>query len=238
VTALALASHGLFGRGGALALATHGVLPGAVAPLVLDLPPLPPDIVFQRPPPAVKSALEKYPNPRPVTPNVDGALELNQAPQCSLVEQMAREVDSLRQLYVDLGLRYYQVFSVVVRWSGGERRRGSPVVVGETPFLPVPKITGIENVARDLRAGGSVRRGDIRMTQISPRYTADDIDLLFPRALRSDEEAYIEVRGDARDGRTERTRYAVSGTPERGPWGWSVRLTKADEDRTREGRPL
>jgi hypothetical protein len=215
---------------------TLGATLGALGVVVEDLPPLPIEIVIPRPQPKPREP-SKRSNPRPSVPNTDGALGLLTRPQCSLVEQMAGTVDEMRQMLVDFGLRYYQVFSIVVRWSGGARHRGDAAVVAETPFLPVPKVDNIERVDRELRPAGSVKRGEIRLSQISPRYTADDILLLFPRELRDDEEHYIEVRGDQRDGATVRDRYVMAGKPERGPWGWSVRLTKADENRMRDGSP-
>lgn len=232
MSSLSLATHGIAGGGNALALATHGLVPEGSE----LLPPLPIVVPIARPadPPRVRT---KYPNPRPITPNLDGGLRRNPAPGCSLVEGMAETVDDLRQIAVDMGLRYYEVFAVVVRWSGGARHRGTAAVVAETPFLPVPEVTGIANVSRELRAGGAVKRGEIWLRKLSPRYTQDDILLLFPRELRDDEEHFIEVRGDARDGNTVRDRYTIVGRPERKAFSWEVKLAKQDEDRTREGRP-
>lgn len=200
-----------------------------------ELPPLPIEVAIPHP---LKRPIvaTKYPNPRAITPNVDSSLHRNRRPECSLVESMAPLVDEMRQMVVDAGLRYYEVFSVVVRWSGGERHRGDPVVIGEQPFLPIPEVVGVGNVDKELRAGGAVRRGGIWLRKLSPRYTIDDILLLFPRELRPDEEAFIEIRGDSRDGtKTPHDRYVIVGRPERKAWGWEVRITKADEDRTRQG---
>jgi len=218
-------------------LALGGVnLAIGAAPLTADvLPPLPIEVVIPRPA-KLPPAATKYPNPRAVTPNLDGALHRNPRPECSLVESMAPIVDEMRQMLVDAGLRYYEVFTVVVRWSGGERHRGTPQVLSEQPFLPIPEVSGTSGVDRELRPGGSVRRGGIWLRKLSPRYTSDDILLLFPRELRPDEEHFIEVRGDSRDGaNTPRDRYVIVGRPERKAWGWEVRLLKADEDRTRQG---
>ena len=201
-----------------------------------ELPPLPIEVTIPCPPKAPREPT-KFPNPRPVPPNLDGNLHRNRRPECSLVESMAPLVDQMRQMVVDEGLRYYEVFSVVVRWSGGERHRGTPTVIAETPFLPIPQVVGVSGVDRELRAGGAVKRGGIWLRKLSPRYTIDDILLLFPRELRSDEEHYIEVRGDSRDGSTPRDRYVIVGRPERKAWEWEVRLEKADENRTRGGAP-
>lgn len=201
-----------------------------------EIPPLPIEVAIPCPPKQPRERT-KFTNPRAITPNIDGALHRNPRPECSLVESMAPIVDEMRQMAVDMGLRYYEVFTVVVRWSAGERHRGTPTVISEQPFLPIPEVVGVGNVDRELREGGAVKRGGIWLRKLSPRYTIDDILLLFPRELRDDEEHYIEVRGDSRDGNTPRDRYVIVGRPERKAWGWEVRLLKADEDRTRGGRP-
>lgn len=178
-------------------------------------------------------------NPRATSPNTDRSLGPNQAPGCSLVEELGAEVDGIRQLYTDFGLRPYRVFSTVVGWTGGERHRGRAQVVSETEFLPTPLVREIDTQNRDLRSGGHVERGTVRLEQISARYTEDEVYKLFGRSLGPGEECYIEVRHDRRDGSTERRRYIVSGIPERKAdrFEWVVRLTKQDENRTRAGAP-
>ncbi len=235
MSSLGQATLGICGGGNALALATLGLVPALVGE-ASDVPPLPIEVVIARPAPAPREPT-KMPNPRPITPDRDTDLHRNPRPSCSLVESFAGLVDDMRQMEVDLGLRYYEVFSVVVRWSGGERDRGTPTVISEKPFLPVPEVTGMGNVGRDLRSAGNVRRGEIWLRKLSPRYSEDDIVLLFPRELQSNEEHFIEVRGDARDGSTVRRRFHIAGEPERKPFEWQVRLIKQDEDRTRGGQP-
>lgn len=216
-------------------MATCGLVPAMLGE-ASDVPPLPIEVVIARPPDP-RPEPGKVRNPRPITPNLDPSLHRNARPACSLVESFGPLVDDMRQLEVDLGLRFYEVFSVVVRWSGGERGRGTATLVSEMPFLPVPQVTGLGNGRRDLRAAGNVKRGEIWLRKLSPRYTEDDIVLLFPRELRDDEEHFIEVRGDARDGSTARRRYHIVGEPERQAFEWQVRLIKQDEDRTRGGAP-
>lgn len=234
MSSLGQATFGMCGAS-ALALATCGLVPAALGE-VSDVPPLPIEVVIARPAPPPREPT-KMPNPRPVTPERDTTLHRNPRPACSLVESFGDLVDDMRQLEVDMGLRFYEVFSVVVRWSGGERDRGTATVISERPFLPVPVVDGLGNGRRDLRAAGKVSRGEIWLRKLSPRYTEDDIVLLFPRELRADEEHFIEVRGDSRDGSTVRRRYHIVGEPERKAFEWQVRLVKQDEDRTRGGRP-
>ena len=180
-----------------------------------------------------------FPNPRPQTPNTDPDLRLNPDPARSLVEQLGEVADGIRQLYTDFGLRPYEIRSVIIRWSGGERHRGIPEVISATPLLPTPLIQNIEQLSEELRPSGTVERGIVRLTEISPRYTRDDIMVLFPRALAPGEEHFIEATIDDRDGLTMRLRYVISGIPEleADQFQWAVRMIKQDEDRTRDGRP-
>jgi len=177
-------------------------------------------------------------NPRIHTPERDPGVHRNAAPARSLVEELGDVADGMRQLFTDFGLRPYEVFAVVVRWSGGERHRGTPHVISERPFLPTPKVENIATLNHELRAAGQVRRGEVRLSEISPRYTSDDIERLFPRELAAGEELFIEVRVDARDGQTRRDRYVVAGVPERraARFDWTVDLRKQDENRERDGR--
>jgi hypothetical protein len=232
VTTVGLATRGLL-SGGGVGLVSHGIASslGEGAPVPNDcgipywaerheLPPLTGD---DR-------------NPRYPTPNEDPQLHLNPSPQTSLAESLGATIDLARQIAVDIGLRPYLVFSVVIRWSGGEPHRGNPTVIWERPFLPVPKVENIEQLNKELRPFGTVSRGEIRLTKLSPRYTADDIALMFPCELRKSDEHFVEVRIDERDGRTNRQRYTVSGVPERKTFEWTVRLEKQDEARLRNGR--
>ena len=161
-------------------------------------------------------------------------------PSASLVESMGATVDSLRQLYTDMGLRPYRVFSVLVRWTGGAVGRGRPEVVREVEFLPTPRLREVSSVRTELRSGGRVERGTVWLEQISPRLTEDEVRrLVAPSGLGAGEEAWIEVRIDERDGNTVRRRFVTSGVPERDAEGfqWRVRLVRQDEGRSRSGEP-
>jgi len=155
----------------------------------------------------------------------------------SLYEQVAADVDSIRALNTDLGRRPYTVVTVKLRWTGGVVGRGELVVVDEIPLTPTPRVGGIAAVEIASREAGGIERGLIRLTEISPRYTEDDIRTYFHTDLREDEEGFIEVRIDGRDGNTSRKRYTVVGVPERRPdrHDWFVRLRKQDQNRRRNG---
>jgi hypothetical protein len=176
-------------------------------------------------------------NPRPITPNVDPTLGPNPAPGRSVAEDMGEVVDELRQLHTDLGMRPYRVFSVVLRWSGGEPGRGTAEVVSEREFLPTP-LADLRPLTRVVTSGGVVERGGSRLSELSPRYTEDDIKaLFFVQPLPKGHQGFIEITVDARDGQSPRRRFTVKSPPIRDAsgWEWTVRLESEDEARTRAG---
>lgn len=161
-------------------------------------------------------------------------------PPRSLAEQLGPTVDSLRQLYTDVGLRPYRVVSVVYGWSGGDVGRGTATVISERELLPTPLVKETSAVLGEQRSGGLVERGSTRLEQVSPRYTEDEVKQLFHcLPLKQGQQGFIEVRVDARDGLTERRRFIVRGMPYRdaGAFQWKVSLLRQDEDRSRLGLP-
>lgn len=174
-------------------------------------------------------------NPRWQVPSTDPALHPSCSPGESLVESLGSVADDLRQIAVDLGARPYRVFSVVVRWSGGEIGRGTPTS-HEREFLPTPNLRE-PSVNNEPRTGGLVERGSVRLSEISPRYTEDEVRSLFGCDEEPGVETFVEVRVDARDGSTERRRFVVSGMPYREAtrFQWVAKLLRQDTDRRRNG---
>lgn len=178
-------------------------------------------------------------NPRIDQPNNDLTLHPNRSPELSLVESLGAVADNLRQISTDLGLRPYRMFSVTYKWTGGDVGRGEPVVAGETEFLPTPKIA-LFGVRGEGKTGGLVERGDIRVTEISPRYTEDQINSLFHCApLPKGFQGFIEIVMDRRDGAAKRRRFTVFGAPTReaDKFQWSVGLVRQDASRKIDGEP-
>ena len=179
-------------------------------------------------------------NPRPLTPTDDNREHPNPAPAQSLTESLGGVVDDLRQLYTDFGLRPYRVFSVVYRWTGGVVGRGRALVISEQEFLPTPQLKETSGVRSETRTGGLVERGDVRLEEVSPRYTEDQIRVLFHSLpLPPGDQGFLEVRVDARDGATERRRFVVTGMPYRKADGfeWRANLLRQDMQRDRDGLP-
>jgi hypothetical protein len=178
-------------------------------------------------------------NPRARTANNDPEVHPNPRPQQSLVEELGGTVDELRQLKTDFGLRPYRVFSVIERWSGGESGRGEVVVESEVELLPTPKVVDIKPVRGVATPAGLDEKGGIRLKEISPRYTEDDIRALFHvQPLGKDQDGFLEVRVDERDGSTMRRRFTIKGTPFRDAekFEWSAYLTTQNADRSRAGQ--
>jgi hypothetical protein len=156
----------------------------------------------------------------------------------SLYESLGDTVDIARQIRVDLGGRPYQVTAVRVRWSGGSRGRGTAERVFETPLVPTPRVVNLEAVIRETHEAGLRERGDIRIDEISPRYTEAQLLSYFgPEMDNESEEGFIEIQIDDRDGQTVRRRFVIEGVPVRRPdrFDWTIRLKKQDMDRNDDG---
>lgn len=178
-------------------------------------------------------------NPRALLPDEDSNVGANQNPAASLVECMADVVDDARQLNTDIGVRPYRVFSVVIRWSGGQVGRGEPTVIQEREFLPTPKVSWTpDRLYSENMSGGILERGDVTLTEVSPRLTEDDIrQMVTFENLSTDCEAFVEIAMDRRDGpNVKRRRFSVKGVPFRrgDKFDWLVRLTSQDSDRNRD----
>ena len=167
-------------------------------------------------------------------------LHPNHAPERSLVDEWNDTADEFRQLATDLGARPYRVFAVVVRHSGGTDGRGDPVVVQETELLPTPLVKS-RGQRQDLKSAGKTERGHIELTEVSPRYTEDQLQQMFHvKPLLDGLEGFYEVRIDRRDGRApRRRRYTLRGVPELDAenFQWVLKLQKQDGNRARDGEP-
>jgi hypothetical protein len=149
-------------------------------------------------------------------------------------------VDAIRDLSTCLGARPYQVLMVRTRWSGGERGVGLEELVSETYVLPTPKIENLTAINTVLETIGSQEQGFLSITQISARYTEDE---LCGReaggvAIGEDENFYWEVRLLQSDGYGWRRRFIVNAAPYLDMLNnqWNVKLIRvvADRERTSE----
>lgn len=167
----------------------------------------------------------------------------NPAPERSLFEEMGDVVDDMRQLQTDLGARPYRVFAVVVKWSGGEKGRGDPVVVSDRELLPTPLVR-LRGIRTELKSAGKTERGYTEISELSPSYTEDELQQSFHVKQDADKdeafEQFYEVQQDKRDGRKPvRRRFVLRGPPERDVDNhqWIIRVSSQDADRSRSGQP-
>jgi hypothetical protein len=177
--------------------------------------------------------------PRPVTlPRPSG--HPNRQPQRSLLGGLSGVIDNARQLATDIGARPYRVFSVVVKWSGGDKGRGDPRVISELEFLPTPK-TGTETLRSTLNSGGQADSGEIRVTEISPRYTEEEVHTMFHvQPLPKGHEGWIEVTLDTRGGTAaQRRRFELAAPPyfDAENLQWIAKLRSEQQNRTSAGMP-
>ena len=147
--------------------------------------------------------------------------------------------DEMRQLQTDLGARPYRVFAVVVEHSGGEEGRGNPRVVSEVELLPTPLVSQ-RGVRTALGPGGKSERGYATISEVSTRYTEEQIQRSFHvKPLTEKHEAFYEVRLDGRDGKeATRRRYTLRDVPELDAenYQWVLRMSSQDERRTPSGK--
>ena len=155
----------------------------------------------------------------------------------TLVEELGEVADDLRQLATDFGARPYRVFAIVVAWSGGEVGRGTQEVFSETELLPTPYVD-LSTLRYVVTSAGRTDNGTVQLFEVSPRYTQDDIETLFYRDLQLNEQHFIEIRMDGRDGVDPvRHRFVITGVPFRDADGfqWVLTLKIQQEERNRDG---
>lgn len=160
--------------------------------------------------------------------------------QRTLAGRLVRVADRVRDLATKLGVRPYTVTLVRVRWDGGMRGHGSEILVSAEDILPTPKVLLGSSPRGELLRSGWTGTADMMVTEISARYTADQLlgqgtDGL---AIPEDEEFFWEIRYQGLDGRGgERRRFLPVGNPDYMATNlcWSVNLLQVDTGRSRNG---
>lgn len=148
--------------------------------------------------------------------------------------------DSLRNMLTTFGLRSYKVSMVRVRWSGGARGVGTPTVESEEVILPTPKVGSLDALSELAQPIGLDEQGSIELSQISGRYTEDQLVGLEPggREIDPNLEFYYEIEFFPTTEGSKRRFYPRSvPTYMPGRLQWSLRLEKATADRERNGDP-
>jgi hypothetical protein len=155
-------------------------------------------------------------------------------------------VDDIRAIAADLGLRPYRVFLMHARWTGGERGAGKLLLVAEREIVPPPRVQDVSGMAMVLRSTGVTEEGDVKVDEVSARFSEDDlvgltpdmVDPQDPRRLRPDVEFFYEMRESRDTARpTVRRRFVLANTPSlsRDGMQWTISLLRQDGDRMRDG---
>lgn len=155
----------------------------------------------------------------------------------TVIERLGPVADRLRAVRDRLGLEPWRTFVVAYRWTGGARGRGEPQLVKEIELTPRPRLIDAAGLKVAPTSAGLVLEGVARLVDVSPRYVEDDLDLLFVDRPE-DEEVFVEMRLDARDGAsTQRYAFRPAARPAReaGKLGWSIELRAVHDPRRRPG---
>ncbi len=160
----------------------------------------------------------------------------------TLAQQLIPVADSIRDLHTRFGLRPYKVRVVRVRWSGGMRGHGTPHVASTMDLLPTPLVQDLTTLTEILQPIGLDEVGTISVAEISGRFTDDDLRLQSKNGVPPgpDEEVFYEIEFPQPDGGPSvKRRFFLRGAPyySAGRFQWSIRLEKANEDRSRRGDP-
>lgn len=162
----------------------------------------------------------------------------------TLVRKLIPTADSLRDLLTKFGMRPYTIKIIRVKWTGGERGVGMALVVPNTEFhlLPVPKMVDLEGVTEIVTAVGLDEVGSILVTQISPRYTEEQLRGWdqYGNPPGVDEETFYEIEFIRTDNLpSEKRRFFLRTAPQffAGKLQWQLRLERSHQDRDRDGTP-
>lgn len=157
------------------------------------------------------------------------------------MESFADVVDDLRQLQTDAGNRPYRVFAIVVAWSGGEVGRGDPTVVSERELLPTPLVQ-LRGIKRHSTSAGKSDRGYTELTELSPSYTEEQLQLSFhvkqPLEKLEKFEFFYEIQQDRRDSPdSPRRRFVLRDVPvyDVKNHQWVIHLSSQDKNRGKRG---
>jgi len=148
--------------------------------------------------------------------------------------------DGLRDLATRLGMRPYEVRLVHVVWSGDERGEGVPTVKHVAPLLPTPLVADLSSLQEVVQVVGMDEAGQVRVSQISGRYTEDQLMGRDPSGNppAPNEEFFYEIEYPVPGGGTgELRRFFPSAAPSYYPGRleWVLVLERQAGQRDRDG---
>jgi hypothetical protein len=159
----------------------------------------------------------------------------------TLGQRLIHVADQVRDLFTAFGLRPYKVRIVRVRWAGGRRGEGAPVIEKTLDLLPTPLITDLSGLTEIVQPVGLDEVGGITLSEVSGRFTEDELRFVERDGtpMGADEEIFYEIEFPPVEGRQHsiRRRFFPNSAPfyAASRFQWSVRLEKAHEDRQRNG---
>lgn len=181
--------------------------------------------------------------PQAELPELTGQVKPVPSWQQPLADRLVPVVDRIRQLNTTFGIRPYRVFLVHLQWPNriGE---GEPFELSRREILPTPRVMDMTSTSEVLRFAGLTEEGSLKIDQISPKYTEDDlmgrtpdlVDPAIPRTgLRNAEFFWEVVERRNSDPPSIPRRYVPSAVPSigRDRFDWTVALTKQSADRPR-----
>ncbi len=160
----------------------------------------------------------------------------------TLAQTLIPVTDSIRDLHTQFGLRPYKLSILRVKWSGGERGRGTPHVHSALAITPTPLVQDLTTMTEVLSPVGLDEVGVVSVSEISGRFTDDELRFLDEdgESPGPDEEVFYEIEYPQPGKRSSvKRRFFLRGAPfySSGRFQWTIRLEKANEDRSRIGDP-
>ena len=161
--------------------------------------------------------------------------------QGTLARALVHCVDQVRDINTQLGLRPYVVRLVHTRWSSGERGAGVEQVISVVPITPIPKIETISALDVNYSSVGGQENGCLRVSQISGRYTEDQLlgRTYDGNPIDEDTNFFYEIEYRGGNGPQHMRRFYVSGAPQKSPGGvqWEIEIQRSNQDRLYDGTP-
>lgn len=162
----------------------------------------------------------------------------------TLAQKLIPVADNVRNLYTKFGMRAYKVRVVKVRWSGERRGQGVPQIAATIDLLPTPRVMDLSTMTEILNPIGLDESGSIVISEISGRFTDDQLRLVDDdgEGPAPNEEVFYEIEYPQPNGARStsiKRRFSLRSAPDYSPgrFQWTLRLERANEDRTRQGDP-
>ena len=163
----------------------------------------------------------------------------------SLMSRLVPQIDKIRQIATEIGLRPYRVFIVHILWTGDRIGEGQPQEISRREILPTPRIRDMSATTEVLSSFGRVEEGGIVVDRISAKFSEDDLmgktpdltDPALPRGGKHNCDFFWEVQENRGVSPAPVVRqYVPAAAPSlsRGGMSWRVPLSKRAVNRSRQ----